>query len=278
MPSTGGAIETRQFGTTGDIPIHGDYRGDGQTDLAVYRPSNNTYYYATNQTTPQTGFVGIPWGVAGDVPVPGDYDSDGKNDLNVFRPSDGNWYTLRSGDNVLQVLHWGTNGDIPVSGDFDGDSLADYAVVRSAGANYNWYVLLSNFNYSTALNTAGSSSGAGAGGTVITWGVPTDKIVVGDYNGDAKTDIAVWRPSNGIAYIRYSTIAAGPNQTASIQWGLSGDIPQPADYDNDKRTDFAVYRPSTNTFFVNLSTNGSALITTLGQAGDEPVSAPYRIQ
>jgi hypothetical protein len=273
-----GTVETRQFGTTGDIPVHGDYTGDGPTDLAVYRPSNSTLYYATSQTTPQTGFVGIPWGVAGDMPVPGDYDTDGKNDVNVFRPSDGNWYTLRSASNTLQVIHWGASGDVPLSGDFDGDSLADYAIARPGAANYEWWILLSNFNYSSALAGAGGSVAPGAAGGSVLFGLPTDKIAVGDYNGDAKTDIAVWRPSDGTVYIRNSTVLAGTPTNVSYLWGVSGDIPQPADYDNDKVTDFAVYRPSNNTFYARLSSNGSVLTATLGQAGDQPVTAPYRIQ
>ena len=277
--SDAGAVEMRQFGTTGDVPVHGDYTGDGLTDLAVYRPSNSTFFYATNQTTPSVSFVAIPWGVAGDIPVPGDYDTDGRHDINIFRPSDGNWYTLRSGDNTLQVIHWGSNGDIPISGDFDGDTLADYAIARPGGANLFWWVLLSNFNYSTALSTATAGSGApGASGSVITWGAPTDKIAVGDYNGDAKTDIAVWRPANGNFYVRYSTTTAVLAPTGGLQWGTTGDIPQPADYDNDKLTDFAIYRPSNNTFYVRQSSNGGLLATTLGQAGDQPVSAPYPIQ
>ena len=266
-----GTIESRQFGTTGDIPVHGDYTGDGQTDLAVYRPSNSTFYYATNQANPASGFVAIPWGVSGDIPVPGDYDSDGKHDINIFRPSDGNWYTLRSGSNTMQLMHWGTNGDIPVSGDFDGDSLADYAVARPAASNFYWFVLLSNFNYTSALTNAGLP---GAINSAMTWGLPTDKIAVGDYNGDARSDVAVWRPSDGTAYIRFSYSAT----SAAIPWGTNGDIPQPADYDNDKITDFAIYRPSTNAFWVRPSGAGSPVVTFMGTAGDQPVSAPYRIQ
>jgi hypothetical protein len=274
-----GTVESRQFGTTGDIPVHGDYTGDGQTDLAVYRPGNSTFYYATNQTNPASGFVAIPWGVTGDIPVPGDYDSDGRHDINIFRPSDGNWYTLRSGSNTMQLMHWGASGDTPVSGDFDGDTLADYAIARPAGANYNWYVLLSNFNYSTTLNNGTGGSGApGVAGWIITWGAPSDKIAVGDYNGDAKTDLAVWRPSDGTMYIRFSTSSAMAAPTAAIPWGTNGDIPQPADYDNDKITDVAIYRPSSNAFWVRPSGGGSPVVTFMGTAGDQPVSAPYPIQ
>ncbi|MEO6393747.1 MAG: VCBS repeat-containing protein, partial [Pyrinomonadaceae bacterium] len=54
---------------------------------------------------------------------------------------------------------------------------------------------------------------------VVNWGLNTDRPAPGDYDGDGKTDVAVYR--NGVWYILQSS----NGQVTTQLFGVSGDIP-----------------------------------------------------
>lgn len=249
--AVGGTKIGTQLGTTGDIPVPGDYNGDEATDPAVFRPGNGTWYTSTN---PATNYGAIQWGVSGDVPVQGDYDRDGVTDVAVFRPSDNNWYILRSSNATLLQVALGVAGDKAVPADYDGDGKTDPAIWRPS--NGLWNVLSSSGNYGSLVNQQ-------------LFGLPTDLPVPADYDGDSKADQAVFRPSEGNWYVFRSSLTAG--QILIVPFGIAGDIPQPADYDGDLKADQAVFRVSNSTWYLHRSTGGD-LQFKFGTAGDQPVS------
>ena len=61
-------------------------------------------------------------------------------------------------------------------------------------------------------------------GVAYQWGLPTDIPLPSDFDGDARTDLVVYRPSSGEWFIRYSS-AAYSSVSSPYQWGLASDVP-----------------------------------------------------
>ncbi len=224
-----------------------NFDSDGKSDIAVFRPSNGTWY-SLNSTN--GNLFASAFGTTGDKPTPADFDGDGKTDTAVFRPSNGTWYIQKSTTGFSAVT-FGQNGDIPVAGDYDGDLKADVAVFRPS--NNVWYYLR-------------SSDGAFA---FQAFGSTGDKLAPGDYDADGKTDFAVFRPSNGTWYAQRSTAGF-----VAVQFGTNGDRPVQGDYDGDGRTDVAVWRPTNGAWYILNSTSGFSAVT-FGQNGDKPAPADF---
>ncbi len=237
-----------------------DFDGDGKADLGVFRFSDRNWYIRRSSN----GSVAAQnWGLTTDVLTPADYDGDGKTDIAVWRdeasdPNKANFYILKSSDATVSIQQFGRTGDDPsISGDFTGDGKADLAVFRpgiGGGQSYFFYRSVDSPPNSWVMTP---------------WGVEGDLPVVGDYDGDDKTDIAVFRSSNAFWYI----LESGTAGVRYAQWGLATDSFVPADYDGDGKTDLAVFRDGT--WYILNSNGGSVRYGYLGTGFDFPVPADY---
>jgi len=105
---------------------------------------------------------------------------------------------------------------------------------------------------------------------------------VADFDGDGKSDISVFRPSDGYWYISKSS-----GGFSFIPWGISTDTPVPGDYDNDGKADLAVFRRTprgsliinNNWYILRSSDNTFRAITYVANSPwyyyDEPIPADF---
>ncbi len=151
--------------------------------------------------------------------------------------------------------------------DFDGDNKADFAIARSASATTasTWWI----------QNSGGSSA-------VFPWGLGVgyasgDRATPEDFDGDGKTDVAIWRPgTNALFYILRSS-----NSTVMIQqFGQTGDdVSVVDDYDGDGKADPAVFRSGAQGFFYYRGSlnnpSGNITYVPFGTTGDVAVPGDY---
>ena len=156
--------------------------------------------------------------------------------------------------------------------DFDGDNKTDLAVVRgtSGGTQSTWWIRNSN------------------GGTIsgVNWGIGAgfaggDRVTPADFDGDGKTDIAVWR--TGVSPSFY-VLNSSTNSATVIPFGVDADDPSMVgDYDGDGKADAAVYRTgvapgSQSVFYYKGSLNnpsGNITYVPWGISGDRPIQGDF---
>jgi len=196
-----GELSLAHWGRAGDVPVPGDYNGDGIDDLAIYRSADHSWWILFRGKA--TAAKVVLWGEKGDVPVPADYDGDGITDIAVWRPSTGAWY-IRFADGSVRTQSLGVSTDVPLAGDYLGDGRAEIAVWSPQ--NGRWSVQLGATKDTLVAET---------------FGLGEDTPVRGDFDGNGSTDLALYRASIGVWYFKNIFSAGG----GLLQFGLPTDTP-----------------------------------------------------
>ncbi len=115
--------------------------------------------------------------------------------------------------------------------DYNGDGKTDWAIARHYGGIGDWTYWIKYNDESEKIFS-------------FNFGVfSVDALQPGDFDGDGKTDVAIWRgrPSASES-AGYWIIFSSTNAVKFVPFGLSGDRPTLEDYDGDGKDDMSVWR------------------------------------
>jgi hypothetical protein len=223
LRNSSGAITSFWYGNPGDLPIAGDWDGDGVATPGLYRQSDGFFYSRNSNSTGIADaecFAGNPE----DVPVVGDWDGDGDDNLGIYRPSEQKFYLFTitctgSPMGAAQIeLLFGNPGDKPAAGDWDGDGIDEPGLHRESTGFFYW------------RNTLDTGIASGE----IFFGDPADRFASGDWGIVDNIDTpAVFRPSNLTFYFRHTLTQGIADSQFTWNTAGSGWLPVSGDFGID---------------------------------------------
>jgi hypothetical protein len=204
------------FGGTNDRVYVGDFNGDHKSDILLRYPSGSRWVYSVGISTgagsfsgPRSGDWNYALGNTSDPVYVGDFNGDGMSDilLRYHNPAKGGggWVysvNLSTGYGFIGRGSgdwnpgWGGTSEPVYVGDFNGDGRSDLLLRwpnPHSGTGWSYQVGLSDGR--------GSFSAPGSGDwNPGNWGTTAEKVYVGDFNRDGKSDVLLRFPSPGASY------------------------------------------------------------------------------
>jgi hypothetical protein len=212
-------------GIAGDIPVTGDWTGDGQTKPGIYRASNGLFILGDKNGN-IASVVNLGVGVqAGDLPVVGDWNGDGRTKVGLFRQGFF-WILDYNGNGVFEqgidktYAFGGVAGDVPVVGDWTGSGVSKIGLFRQG---FFWILDANGDGVLDNVNQTGGDQAFAFGG------VQGDVPVVGDWNGSGTSKVGVFR--SGFFWVldangNHQFDGTAPGQDLAFAFGgIAGDTP-----------------------------------------------------
>ena len=162
-------------------------------------------------------------------------------------------------DTVLAVYSGSALGSLSLIGRND-----DFSTGINSGSSQVTFFATQGQTYRIAIDGYHLATG----NTSLKWNINrAENSKRFDFDGDLRTDISIFRPSNGQWWIERS----GNASVFATTFGTSSDYPTPADFTGDGKVDIAFWRPSTGSWYVLRSEDSSFYAVPFGTLGDIPV-------
>jgi serine-aspartate repeat-containing protein C/D/E len=124
-----------RFGGGADIPVAGDWNGDGIRSVGVFR-GGKWHFDVDGDGRWSVGDQTARFGEEGDIPFVGDFNGDGIEEIGIYRA--GRWIIDTNGNRQIDAedrqIELGGEGDLPVVGDWNGDGTDEPALYREQPA------------------------------------------------------------------------------------------------------------------------------------------------
>jgi hypothetical protein len=120
----------------GDVPVVGDWDGDGTTTIGVWRPSTATWYLKNSNSPGAPDFTPFVYGGVGWKPVAGDWTGSGHTGIGVVDAA-GRWYlknAVAPGAPDMAPFAYGSGTWVPVPGQWAPPPQALHAAEVGPGA------------------------------------------------------------------------------------------------------------------------------------------------
>jgi len=194
-----------------DLPVAGDWNGDGVDTIGVYRSSSGFYFLSDSNTTPAVNYT-VLFGNPGDTPFAGKWTADMTHDgLGVYRNSNGILYQkkdLTTGFSDYFAI-FGNPGDQGVGGDWDGNGFDSVGIYRSA--DQKWY-----------LSNNSTPSGITFSDIDFDWTIGGNTLVVGDWDGDGDSTVG-YLTTTGVFVLHPNNATVGTDNV--FPFGPTGSKP-----------------------------------------------------
>jgi uncharacterized delta-60 repeat protein len=127
VPLDSGDVVYARYGNSGDLPVVGDWTGNGKTRVGTWRPSQNSFTLDLNgDGVWESGIdrwfqITLPFSSSDSyMPVVGDWNGDGKTQIGFFDLSTHTWYLdqnqVTDATHVFSRVTFGNSWDLPLIG------------------------------------------------------------------------------------------------------------------------------------------------------------------